>query len=70
LNKLGFKVNLPEVPLSHFTEQIMSKIPNYIFWGGTLLFGIWWITKRRDEVQRLQKKLKEMEENNKKGNGK
>jgi formate dehydrogenase iron-sulfur subunit len=70
IEKLGFKIHLPDVPLSHFTEQIMSKIPGYIFWGGTLLFGIWWITKRRDEVQRLQKKLKEMEENNKKGDKK
>ncbi|MEN3037960.1 MAG: 4Fe-4S dicluster domain-containing protein [Candidatus Kryptonium sp.] len=70
MQKFGFKANFPEVPLSLFTEQIMSKIPGYIFWGGTLLFGIWWITKRRDEVQRLQKKLKEMEENNKKENEK
>ncbi len=66
MQKFGFNPKLPEVPLSHFTEQIMTKIPSYIFWGGTLLFGIWWITKRRNEVQRLQHKLKEMEEVNKK----
>jgi formate dehydrogenase iron-sulfur subunit len=60
--ELGFRVNLPEHPLPDLTWAIMSKIPNYVFWGATLLGGIWWITNRRKEVAAYELRLKEMEE--------
>jgi formate dehydrogenase iron-sulfur subunit len=62
--QLGFKTNLPNTPLPMLTADVLSKIPNFIFWGGTLLGGIWWITNRRREVQLLERRLGEMEEQN------
>ena len=59
--KLGFKTNLPNHPMPNLTWEILSKIPNYVFWGSTLLSGVWWITNRRKEVQAFEQKLKEME---------
>ncbi len=64
--KLGLKTNLPDHPMPSLTWAILSKIPNYVFWGGTLMAGIWWITNRRKEVQAFELKLKEMD---KRGNG-
>jgi hypothetical protein len=29
--------------------------------GGVFLYGIWWITNRRKEVQQYERKLREME---------
>jgi formate dehydrogenase iron-sulfur subunit len=59
--KLGLKVNLPNHPMPNLTWEILSKIPNYVFWGSTLLSGVWWITNRRKEVQAYELKLEEME---------
>lgn len=59
--ELGLRVNLPEQPLPDLTWAVMQKIPNYVFWGGTLLGGIWWITNRRKEVQALERKLNAMQ---------
>jgi len=61
--ELGLRMNLPEHPLPDLTWAVMQKIPNYVFWGGTLLGGIWWITNRRKEVQALERKLRSMQEN-------
>jgi len=62
--ELGFPVNLPDHPLPDLTWEVMSKIPNYVFWGTTLLGGIWWITNRRKEVAAYEHKLRDMERNN------
>jgi formate dehydrogenase iron-sulfur subunit len=59
--KLGLKTNIPGRPMPSFTWDILSKIPHYVFWGSTLLTGIWWITNRRTEVRAFEMKLKEME---------
>jgi formate dehydrogenase iron-sulfur subunit len=59
--QLGLKTNLPHQAMPNLTQEILSKIPNYIFWGGTLLSGVWWITNRRKEVQAFELKLQEME---------
>ncbi|MEK7263838.1 MAG: 4Fe-4S dicluster domain-containing protein [Bacteroidota bacterium] len=60
--ELGLKANLPLHPLPDLTWAILSKIPNYVFWGGTLLGGIWWLTQRKNEIRRLENSLKTMEE--------
>jgi formate dehydrogenase iron-sulfur subunit len=59
--ELGLRMNLPEHPLPDLTWAVMQRIPNYVFWGGTLLGGIWWITNRRKEVQALEHKLRAMQ---------
>ncbi len=52
--KLGFRDNLPKEGLPHTTWRVLSKIPDIVLLGGSLLYGIWWITKRRDVVRRIE----------------
>lgn len=58
---VGFKTNIPKAPLPMLTWQALSKIPGVVFSGSVLLYGIWWITNRREEVRKLEQRLKEME---------
>lgn len=59
--ELGLRAGLPDHPLPTLTWAILSKIPNYVFWGSTMLAGIWWITNRRKEVQAYEQALLAME---------
>lgn len=63
-DQLGLKTNLPSHPIPTLTWAVLSKIPNYVFWGSTMLAGIWWITNRRNEVQAYEEALRRMEERN------
>jgi formate dehydrogenase iron-sulfur subunit len=63
-SKLGVRTNLPNEPLPMLTWDILSKIPSFVFLGGTLLTGIWWITNRREEVAEYEKKIKSKKSNN------
>jgi hypothetical protein len=38
-----------------YTYRVLSKIPTVVTLGGALLGGIWWITKRREEVAEAEK---------------
>lgn len=67
--QLGFKTNLESSALPMLTWNVLSKIPNVVSVGGVMLYGIWWITNRRKEVQQYEKKLKDFE-NGGNGNGK
>jgi hypothetical protein len=42
------------------TWNALSKIPSVVSVGGVLLYGIWWITNRRTEVRKFERKLQEM----------
>lgn len=59
--QLGFKTELQATALPTLTWNALSKIPGVVTVGGVFLYGIWWITNRRTEVQRLERKLAEME---------
>lgn len=48
---LGFKTKIEKYPLPELTWNAISKIPSVVLIGGPLLYGIWWITKRRKEVE-------------------
>jgi formate dehydrogenase iron-sulfur subunit len=48
--RLGMKTDIPRQPLPLLTWQVLSKIPSFVAVWGVCLFGIHWITKRRDEV--------------------
>ncbi len=47
---LGLPNNLPHDALPMYTYRALSEIPTVVTLGGALLGGIWWITKRREEV--------------------
>ncbi len=52
--QLGFPANLSHAPLPELTGAALEKIPGIVTIGGALLFGIWWITQRREEVARAE----------------
>lgn len=60
---LGFKTDVSKEPLPMLTWQALSKIPGVVLSGSVLLYGIWWITNRREEVRKFEERLKAMEEN-------
>jgi formate dehydrogenase iron-sulfur subunit len=49
--RLGLPTNLPHQPLPMLTWQILSKVPDFVALAGACLYGIFWITRRRDEVE-------------------
>jgi formate dehydrogenase iron-sulfur subunit len=51
---LGLPNNLPHDALPRYTWRVLSEIPAEVVLGGALLGGIWWITKRRDEVAKAE----------------
>jgi formate dehydrogenase iron-sulfur subunit len=53
--KLGLPANLPHEALPLYTYRVLSKIPNLVTLTGVLLTGIWWLTKRREEVAAAEK---------------
>lgn len=59
--QLGFKTQLQSTALPMLTWNVLSKIPSVVSVGGVLMYGIWWITNRRIEVQKYEKALKEIE---------
>jgi len=44
---LGLPTNLPNHPMGDFTEEVLSKLPNVVVVGGSLLAGLYWIIDRR-----------------------
>lgn len=49
--QLGMKSGLPQEPMPLLTWQVLSKIPDFAVVWGAFLFGVRWITTRRDEVR-------------------
>jgi hypothetical protein len=49
--RLGFNNPLPKHPLPMLTWQVLSKIPDLVLMAGVLLYGIHWITARREYVR-------------------
>jgi formate dehydrogenase iron-sulfur subunit len=52
--QLGLRENLPDRPLGEYTWAVLSHVPDIVTLGGALLYGIWWITKRREMVRRVE----------------
>jgi formate dehydrogenase iron-sulfur subunit len=48
---LGLKTNLPRQPLPFLTWEVLSKLPDFVVLAGALLYGVYWITERREDVQ-------------------
>jgi len=52
-DRVGMKTGLPKQPLPLLTWQILSKIPDFVLLAGVFLYGVHWITQRREEVASL-----------------
>jgi formate dehydrogenase iron-sulfur subunit len=48
---LGYNTDLLPQPLPHLTWNVLHKLPTVVSIGGVLMSGIWWITKRREDVK-------------------
>lgn len=54
-DKLGFARNLPQEPLPNYTAKALEKIPAIVSVGGVFLGGMYWLTKRKNEIAREEK---------------
>lgn len=52
--QLGFRTDMPANALPELTEAALSKIPGIVTVGGAFLFGLYWLTHRKDEVARFE----------------
>jgi formate dehydrogenase iron-sulfur subunit len=48
--ELGLATNLPRQPLPLLTWQVLSKVPDFVTLAGAFLYGMYWITRRRQDV--------------------
>jgi formate dehydrogenase iron-sulfur subunit len=55
---LGYRTDLMQAPLPELTWNVLHKLPKIVGVGGVLMSGIWWITKRREDVQRAEREEK------------
>jgi formate dehydrogenase iron-sulfur subunit len=53
---LGFKTKLQHYPLPMLTWNALSKVPSVVSVGGVLLYGIYWITNRRNDVAKEERR--------------
>jgi formate dehydrogenase iron-sulfur subunit len=61
---LGYRTDLLQEPLPQLTWGVLHKLPSVVGIGGVLMSGIWWITKRREEVRRAEREAAESNEGN------
>ena len=54
-DKIGYKTDLPTEPPAMRTWQVLSNIPDFVGVWGTFLYGVHWVTSRREEVTRTEK---------------
>jgi formate dehydrogenase iron-sulfur subunit len=47
---LGYKTDVPKAPLPMLTWQVLSRVPDFTAVAAAFLYGIHWITHRREEV--------------------
>lgn len=48
--QLGFTAKLPKQPLPTYTMAALEKIPSVVGIGGVFLAGMFWLTKRKNEI--------------------
>ncbi len=53
-DRLGLPGNLPREPLPLLTWQVLSRVPDVVLLAAAFLYGVHWITKRREYVRRME----------------
>ncbi len=54
-DKIGYKSDLPQDPPAMRTWQVLSNIPDFVGVWGVFLYGVHWVTSRREDVARTEK---------------
>jgi formate dehydrogenase iron-sulfur subunit len=49
-DKLGFSSNIPKKPLPEYTAKALDKIPGVVGIGSVFLTGMYWLTKRKNQI--------------------
>ncbi len=62
-DKLGFITSLPAKPLPELTAQVLEKLPTVVSVGGVFLGGMYWLTKRKNELAKEQRAKNERNTN-------
>ncbi len=58
--QLGYTPKLPKEPMPMLTMRAMEKIPPVVGLGGVFLGGMYWLTKRKNQIAKEEKELKEL----------
>jgi len=53
--QLGYISQLPKKPMPDFTAQAMEKIPSVAIGGGAFLAGMYWLTKRKNQIAKEER---------------
>lgn len=61
--KLGFSSNLPKEPMSNYTAKALKKVPGVLGFGGVFLTGMYWLTKRKNQIAKEERALSSKGEN-------
>ena len=56
--QLGYISHLPQKAMPDFTAQAMDKIPSVVVGGGVFLAGMYWLTKRKNQIAKEEKNNK------------
>lgn len=54
VERFGYPGNLSSQPMPVLTYRVLSHVPDLVTLSAVLLGGIWWITKRREEVAAVE----------------
>ncbi len=66
--QLGYTAMLPDKPMPELTMRAMEKIPSVVAAGGIFLTTMYWLTKRKNQIAREEKKQLFKSENRNNGN--
>jgi formate dehydrogenase iron-sulfur subunit len=54
--QLGYTSKIPKKSMPDFTAQAMDKIPSVVVGGGAFLVGMYWLTKRKNQIAKEEEK--------------
>lgn len=60
---LGLPTGVSTEPLPQLTWRALRHVPDVVLFGGVLLSGFWWLTKRKEEVARTEGRFRKEDEN-------
>jgi len=49
-DQLGFATNIPKEALPNLTARALEKIPSVVTAGSVFLGGMYWLTKRKNQI--------------------
>ena len=53
-DRLGLREDLPKEAMPLLTWRVLSNLPDVVLMGAAFLYGVHWITKRREYVHRVE----------------